>query len=1557
MDLRDRPVLEVLRRDAPAVPADVDGGGTPAALRTGGERIRCIRAADGAGRHAARLDPRGAAAPAIPARAEPGTPSILRLHGGPSTNAAHAVRRPRRASLAAALALAALLPHAPALAHNGAFAVARPQASIQVDGDLADWPADLPSQPIGMVGYGDLPDGPADFSGTLRALWSPETDRLWLAVEVLDQDPLTDLPAPAYWEDVDGCNVYFDLLHDRSASSAIQLHTYGYSQGEAFEAGAVSWRHAWTGTGHVWEWGVDLGAWLPAGTGLLPACIGFDVAVGDKDADGSFSWLAWGPGAYKTDNARRLGDLWLLREDEGVGRLEGGFGAAGALAQPPLLTFERADGWCRLRAGRDGRFAFDLPEGRWSVTVGPSSGEAAGAGFRIQSGATVELDLEPPVDRSRRQALGPGRLEELQLRSGSSPRVAEIVGSREPVPALGLAVDEDGALWVAGPAELQRVDGQRRLRLGVADGLPGPPTAIRAASGGGLWVGFAGRLGRLRDRELELWGAAEGLLGETVVALLEDRSGRLWIGTDGGLNRLDGDGLESWTAADGLRGDRVTCLLEDRRGRIWVGTANAGLHLVEGDRIRPLAEIRADGRSRSGITALLEGRDGAVWAGTWSGGLLRVDGEEVRVYDRPEGLRHEGVSALALDAAGRVWVGHGRSSSGWTGLSIGGEEGFRSVATAGLASLDVRALEADSAGQVWLGGPGGLLRCSADLDDGGEPPAFETGGVSVFARDGAGRAWAAGTSGLWRDLDGSPELVLPLDMGFSEYFDLALSGDTAWVAAPLLGLRRLEPGRPPRKIGAAQGLVTDAVHSVLPLGGGSLWAGTQLGLCRLDADGGRPWLAEHGLASGSVNALLLAGDTLWAGAAQGLSRLTADGAVRSWFPAAGLPGDQLGCLLRDRRGRLWIGGSRGLGWLEGERLVRPPDEAGWPRNVQVLCLLEDGEGRIWAGTAGQGLFVGDDERVQQWLPEDGLPDRTVNALLDNGDGSFWVGTPRGARRWSPAAPPPGLRLDDVVLNGRLGPVESVSATTRDRLLAVEFHGSSLRSRPGGLLYRWRLLPGRPDWSTTRDERIELGALPLGSHRLELQACDQDLRLSAVRALAVEVRPDWERLALLASGALVTLALLWLLAAAVGRDFRLRRQRETLEKRVAERTAELSAANERLQEEIREREAGEVRERALQEKVEAEQRLAAVGQLAAGVAHDFNNLLTGVMGHAEMIRLQTAETDTRASAEVIHQQGRRAARLIRQILDFGRRSPGRRVPLDAGRLLEETVALLRRTMPETLELRLAAGTRCWTLGDAAQLQQVLANLALNARDAMPAGGVLGFSVVRLRADECGPPVEVPASGDWLRLVVEDDGEGMPPDVLARIFEPFFTTKDVGKGSGLGLSQVYGIVRQHGGFVEARSEPGQGARFEIWLPACDEEPGRGSEAEGLPAGGGETVLLVEDEPTVRQVTSRLLERLGYVALHAADGLEALAILEGNAAVDVVLSDVVMPRMGGADLAKELARRRPDLPVVLMSGYPLRGDRVDGAAPAIRLEKPVDLAGLGRAIREALDGAAGD
>ncbi|MBV8889675.1 MAG: PAS domain S-box protein [Alphaproteobacteria bacterium] len=417
----------------------------------------------------------------------------------------------------------------------------------------------------------------------------------------------------------------------------------------------------------------------------------------------------------------------------------------------------------------------------------------------------------------------------------------------------------------------------------------------------------------------------------------------------------------------------------------------------------------------------------------------------------------------------------------------------------------------------------------------------------------------------------------------------------------------------------------------------------------------------------------------------------------------------------------------------------------------------------------------------------------------------------------------------------------------------------------------------------------------------------------------------------------------------------------LEQRVSERTAELEAANRRLAAQIEEREKAEAQLR-------QSQRMDAVGQLTSGVAHDFNNLLTAIIGNLEMLAPRIASGDER-SARLLHsaqEAADRGARLTAQLLAFSRKQRLAAERIDLNRVVTGMSALLQSTIGATIRIETVPAEPLWpALADPSQIELVLLNLAINARDAMAGGGTI---TVETGNATLGPPhrPEEPPAGDYVMVAVADSGSGIEPDILDRVFEPFFTTKEVGKGSGLGLSQVLGVVQQLGGGVRIDTRPGRGTIVKVYLPRAGEAQQLGGAEIAAPAsaqraatGGGRArlVLLVDDDSDVRAVAAAMLQDAGYDVVEADSGYAALDRLadEGDQ-VELMIVDFAMPGLNGVEVARAAQRRRPSLPILFVTGFADTSLLAENVTPEQILQKPFRAAELAARVGRLLNPAGG-
>ncbi|HSO19321.1 MAG TPA: PAS domain S-box protein, partial [Desulfosarcina sp.] len=422
---------------------------------------------------------------------------------------------------------------------------------------------------------------------------------------------------------------------------------------------------------------------------------------------------------------------------------------------------------------------------------------------------------------------------------------------------------------------------------------------------------------------------------------------------------------------------------------------------------------------------------------------------------------------------------------------------------------------------------------------------------------------------------------------------------------------------------------------------------------------------------------------------------------------------------------------------------------------------------------------------------------------------------------------------------------------------------------------------------------------------------------------------------------------------------LQRSHHELEDRVAERTAELFKTNARLRQEIEEREQMRREKDKLQHQLLQAQKMEAIGTLAGGIAHDFNNLLMGIQGNVEIMALDMAPMHPlNERLKTIRDCVQSGARLTQQLLGFARMGKYEVRPTDINALVANTIAMFGRTRQE-LEIVEDCQPGLWTVDvDRGQIEQVLLNLFVNAWQAMPEGGTLRLATANRTLDEHQELPQGVAPGDFVVISVTDTGTGMEPAVMDRIFDPFFTTKGMGRGSGLGLASAYGIVRNHGGFIDVASKVGEGSTFRVHLRACEAPSPRSARSTAAAAAGSEVVLLVDDDPLILDVGQAMLKALGYHVLAARGGHEAVAVYrEQGHRIRLVILDMIMPDMGGGKTYDQLKAIDPGVTVLLSSGYSIDGQAAEIMSRGCNgfIQKPFDLQSLSVKVRAVIDGSA--
>ena len=1384
-------------------------------------------------------------------------------------------------------------------------AVAAPMQEISVDGDLSDWPEGIQRYPLDLVATGALPESREDFHGWFQVGYDPDQSALYVAVEIGDQSTVVDTAAGAGWNTQDGCELYLSTSDNRVGGEVFQYAVWGdFDVGTRGEGQLAFTR----GEGrHRYEWRLDA-----AGKGIdlrEGAALGLDVAAIDRDADDSFSWMKWGQGKGRAMGGG-LGEVILIPAGTRTGELRGVIRWQGSDRPIPrsrvwIQSLTRENWQWQVRTDRQGQFAMHLPEGTYRLATAANPEDGVSTIVEVRAGG-AQTELELPRSNGRSAPMGAGTT----MQAGSGTIVEASFGIQKGLWRTyglpdGLAStvidaifqDRAGYLWFGTQGGVSRYDGQRFTTFTIDDGLAyNGVSAIAEDGDGNLWFGtWGGGISRYDGQAFTTFTTDDGLAHDVVLSILRDRDDNLWFGTQGGVSRYDarqdvgrqgiGQTFTTFTTDDGLTHDEISVIAQDSDGNLWFGTWGGGVSHYDG---RTFTSFTADdGLAHDEISVIAQDSDGNLWFGTQDG-ISRYDGQTFITFTTDDGLAYNAVSAIAEDRRGNLWFGTWEKGvSRYTpGLPVG--QRFTTFTTDdGLAHDQVSAIAEDGDGNLWFGTwGGGISRYDGvNFSHFTRREGLEDNRGSALLEDRNGSLWIGTQDGVSR-YDGKNFNTFNTEDGLAHSAVNAIAEDgdgNLWIGTQGGVSRydaRQDVGQRFTTFTTDDGLAHSWVNAIAEDADGNLWFGTWGGgISRYDGQRFTTFTTDDGLAHNWVNCITLdrQGD-LWFGTkGGGVSRY--DGKSFNTLTADdGLAANWIWTILEDRLGALWFATDGGASRYDGKTFNTFTDDDGLS-STKVSAILQDRQGQFWFGTRGGGVSRYDGQVFQSLLVRDGLTDNTVSALLEDANGNMWIATDRGVTLLRARKDAPPIHLADVVADRRYGPVGEIELPTSQDYIAFEFQGISFKTRPGALLYRYRLEGYDTAWQLTNLNRVEYLDLPLGDYLFEVAAIDRDLNLSTEPVqVQLKMHPPYGDIALYATLFVVLLGLAWQAGQIVQRNRKLR---------------------------IAHREAEEARH-------EADAANEAKSAFLANMSHEIRTPMNGIVGMVDMIKRTPLEKNQLNFLSIIDTSADALLELINDILDLSKIEAGsmelEEVDFVLWEVLEGVMKLMAmRAHEKHLELacHIAPDVPEGLKGDPTRLRQIVVNLIGNAIK-FTSEGEIGVHVTRVEQTEA--EIE-------LHIAVSDTGIGIPKDKQNLIFEAFSqadssTTRQFG-GTGLGLNISRQLVELMHGRIWLESEPGEGSTFQFTARFGPSQM-RADEiaAEPWRQLGEMRILAVDHSATNRKSIEEMLTRWGFQVATATNGAEALAELERaqtyEEPYDLALVEGMMPSMSGLEMAQYIDQR---------------------------------------------------
>ncbi len=1163
--------------------------------------------------------------------------------------------------------------------------------------------------------------------------------------------------------------------------------------------------------------------------------------------------------------------------------------------------------------------------------------------------------------------------------------------------------DSKGYLWFATHGGgVSRFDGRRFRNYTEKDGLcDNVVYSIIEDHEGNLWLGTDRGVNKFDGQHFSHLTGNKVLKDACVWTILEDRQFDLWFGTySRGVFHFDGDRISNYDSDKGLAGNWVICLTQDRMGNLWLGTDKGaskydGVRFVSYNKKKELINDR--------VRSLLEDQKGDLWFAT-AGGVSRFDGSRFSHYTEKEGLCDNRVLTVMQDSRGDYWFTTENGVSRFNGsrFTTYTEEN-------GLSLNYVGAILEDREGNIWLGTDSGITRYGGKtFMSVAKKHGLPHDSVWAICETPDGTMWIGTEEGIGLYRRGKDKSsILNLDgkngkaVAYLFYYD---SKGNLWFGSDESNIIKYD-GKKFTNFCQTQRLGKVDLHSILEDQRGNIWFGTkEKGVIRYNGKTCRYFSEKDGLIHNTVNTMVQdKWKRIWLGTDGGIS--VYDGSTfENISESDGLPSRYVITLLTDSEGSIWAGTYGGgavkisLPADSGDLKMKSFDTfstADGLSDDEVLLMIFDDSGNLWLGT-NKGINKLDlaeynrtgRKSIRLYSKEDGFMgiECNQNAVYKDRRGKIWFGTVKGAIRYDPAEDrlnpvEPLTHLIGVKLfyePADLSPYAAAANVKSDlpsgltlpynqNHLTFEFVGICLTA-PERVRYRFMLAGFDKDWSPVTEATLATYSnVPPGDYSFRLKACNNNgvwNREPTMFKFTI-TSPFWQKwwfylmVGLLGIGGMI----LFIRLRIVG----LKNRQKGLEEKIQERTRELSGEKQKVEQINRELE-NRVQERtekliqANKQLLQA-QKMEAIGTLAGGVAHDLNNVLAGIVSYPDMLLREIPESDpSRSYVLTIKKSGEKAAAIVQDLLTLASKNVEIGEAFNLNELIVEHQnspeyrKLLTDCPSVQVETHLGEGLFN-ILGSRIHLNKILMNLIANAVEAMPGGGKTVISTANVYLDKFSKEYGEMGEGDFVRLAVSDSGVGIPPMDIERVFEPFYTKKKLGRrGTGLGMAVVWAAVKEHKGYIKIDSEEGKGTTVSTYFPKSDRtsRETKPPPLVGSYDGGGESILVVDDELEQRKLFHVVLSKLGYTVETVASGEEAVTYLNSHSADLVVLDMILGPGLDGLDTYKKILEINPHQRAIIVSGYS-ESERVKEAqslGAGTYIKKPFLIAELGRAVKAALN-----